>query len=360
MKIKLQNEQLLKGLDYVSKAISGKTTQPILEGVLIKAEKDVVILKASDIDTSITCTLEANVESEGSAVIDYELLKLLKKFNKGDIEFVESSDNKVEITSGKTKADLAILGKEKDFLSSAPIEQTNSFSILGSDFKKLVKDTIYAVATEETRPILTGVLFKCEGKKLNLVGLDGYRLAVDSIDIDCDKDFELVVPSKIISHISQMIPDEEIKVYYTNNRVEFVFNNIIVSSSLLEGKYVNYSSLIPQEFETIVTVDSKAFKDSIDKCSGFKDQTVVIVDITKDTIKVSTFNSQFGKVEDEVSCVSSGELKIGFNPKYLTKCLETISGDVELNFVGELKPLVIKSPQDENLMGLILPVRLQK
>lgn len=359
MKFNLELKKLLKGTDNVSNAITGSSTLPILEGILVKADKNKLILTGSDVQTTITCTLDAQIDEDGSIIVDKDFFVKLKKFDNENIEFKKiDNENNTSIVCGKTKVELAVMGKEEDFALPESIEDGKSFTISGKDFKKLIKSTSYAAAEDETRPILMGVLFKCANKKLDVVALDGYRLALNAISIDCEEEFELVIPNKTITTVSKLATDSDIKISFTEKRVVFTFDNIVLSSTLLEGKFINYKSLIPQESNMKLTVDSKTFKSSIDKCSSFETEKALMFKITKDTIKVRTLKSDLGQVEDELPCVSDGELELAFNPKYLMDCLNVVEGEVEMYFQGAQSPCLVRTPKNKELLGLVLPVRL--
>ena len=230
--------------------------------------------------------------------------------------------------------------------------------------KNMIKGTSFAIALDEARPILQGILFEVKNKELNLVALDGYRLAVRSELLDVDDNIEVVIPGKTLNEVSKILEDNAdiVKITFTNNHILFNINNTKIISRLLDGKFVNYISLLPQEYKLLVNVKKQELQQGIERASLMaKDgnSNLIRLDVQEDTL-VITSNSQLGKVREEVNINLQGEgIQIAFNSRYLLDVLKNMEeDDVVIEMTSSVSPCVIKGKNSNNAKYLVLPVRL--
>lgn len=373
MIINISKTNLVEAINQVSRVVGANTTMDILKGIKLTVSEDKVEFFATNLDVSIKTTIEADVIEigEGTVVIgDGKLFEqLIKKFKKDEISIVTEGD-KITLVNGRRKSELQ-LRKAEDYPAAPVVIEEKSFSIQGCDLKELIKKTSFAISTDDGRPILTGVLFEVNKGILNLVALDGYKVAHASKKIDSNVDLSVVVPGKGANEIAKALGDEEATLTFGKNhiRLETKTNGVELTVRLLEGEYIKYSTLFPTEFQTEVEVDREDFIDAVDIASlvaKSKSGNVQLVkfSLTDTAIKI-TANSQLGKSFEELEInLTNGEagLEIAFNSKLIIEGLRaTNSEKVKLQFGSNVSPCVI-APVDETekYEYLVLPVRLRE
>ncbi|GAA0086745.1 DNA polymerase III subunit beta [Clostridium sp. CTA-7] len=359
-----EKQKIQEGISIANKAITGKTTMPILEGIYINAKKDGLTLIGSDMDVSIETKVEANVLEEGMIVIDAKIFgEIIRKLPNSDIKIETLENDIIQITCEKSIFNLVYMNGE-DYPALPNINENLSVEVPQNILKNMIKGTSFAVAQDETRPILQGILFEVNNKVLNLVALDGYRLAVRSEFLGNDNNIEVVIPGKTLNEVSKILEDvsDIVKITFTNNHILFNLNNTKVISRLLDGKFVNYSSLLPQEYKILVDVNKQQLQNCIERASLMaKDgnSNLIKLDVQEDTM-IITSNSQLGKVREELNINLQGDqIQIAFNSRYLLDVLKNIDDDeVKMEMTSSVSPCVIKCKNTDNSKYLVLPVRL--
>ncbi len=364
MKFITEKSLLQDAKSDVQKAITGKSTMPVLQGIYISAREGMLTLIGSDIEVSIETKIEANIIEEGEIVLDSRLFgEIIRKLPNDQVQITEIGNNTIEILCQKSTVQLIHLNAE-EYPSLPTVDEDVVLSISQKNLKNMIKSTIFAISQDDTRPILTGVLFEIKDKKLNLVALDGYRVAFRSEDIDCENNKEAVIPGKTLNEISKILndSDNDVQITFTKNHILFNFGNTKVISRLLEGEFIKYSSIIPHEYNLKVTVKRESILSCVERASLMaKDgnTNLVKLDIQGDNMIV-TSNSQLGKAREEVNIILQGEgLKIAFNSKYLIDVFKIMEEDeIILEFTSSITPCVVKNKEKDNCTYLLLPVRL--
>ncbi|MFT8351455.1 DNA polymerase III subunit beta [Clostridium saccharoperbutylacetonicum] len=361
-----EKQKILEGISIVQKAITGKSTMPILEGIYIKAKGSTLTLIASDMDVSIQTLVDAAVIEEGSIVIDAKIFgEIIRKLPNSSIKIEIIENQLLKITCEKSVFDVVYMNSN-EFPELPQINEQLKISVNQNILKSMIKGTSFAIAQEETRPILQGILFEVQNKTLNLVALDGYRLAIKSEFLDNDMDIEVVIPGKTLIEVSKILEDidEIVDITFTNNHILFNLEKTKIISRLLEGKFINYNSLLPQEHKLFVNVNRQELQNSIERASLMaKDgnTNLIRLDIQQDNL-IITSNSQLGKVREEISIKLQGEgIQIAFNSKYLLDVLKNMEqNEVVMKMTSGISPCVIEEENNENAKYLVLPVRLMR
>ena len=364
MNIICSKQKLQEAISIVTKAITGKTTMPILEGIYIEAANNCLTLIGSDMDVSIETKVEAEVIKDGSIVIDSKIFsEIIRKLPNSDVKIEITENELIQITCEKSVFNLVYMNSS-DYPSLPNINEDLSVEVPQNLLKNMIKGTSFAIAQDEARPILQGILFEVKNKELNLVALDGYRLAVRSELLDVDDNIEVVIPGKTLNEVSKILEDntEMLKITFTNNHILFNVDNTKIISRSLDGKFVNYVSLLPQEYKLLVNVKKQDLQQGIERASLMaKDgnSNLIRLDVQEDTL-VITSNSQLGKVREEVSINLQGDsIQIAFNSRYLLDVLKNMEeDDVVIEMTSSVSPCVIKSKNSNNAKYLVLPVRL--
>jgi DNA polymerase-3 subunit beta len=366
MKIVCSKNFLLNSISTVQKAVTGKTTLPILDGILISGKDNQVSLTATDLDMGIETKMSSDVEvvEEGSVVINSRLFgEIIRKLP--DITITIESDNTYNtiITCGKSKFN--VVGQDpKDYPELPVINENAMYKIPQDLLKNMIRQTIFATAQDETRPILTGVLFEVKDGVLSMVALDAYRLALRKSNVDLSSNISVVIPGKTLNEVGKILDssNEEVEITFTPNHILFKVENTRVISRLLEGEFINYRQIIPDEYKLRVKANSKMLLDSIERASLLAKEgktNLIKMNITNNNM-IITSNSQFGNVHEEVPIVLEGnELQIAFNSKYFIDALKIIDEEeVYLEFSSSVSPCLVKTIGSEDYVYLILPVRL--
>lgn len=364
MNIICSKQKLQEGISIVTKAITGKTTMPVLEGIYIEATKNGLTLIGSDMDVSIETKIEADVMQEGKIVIDAKIFsEIIRKLPNSDVKIEIVEDDRVQIACEKSLFNVVFMN-QADYPALPNINEDITVEVPQNLLKNMIKGTSFAIAQDEARPILQGILFEVKNKHLNLVALDGYRLAVRTELLDIDDNIEVVIPGKTLNEVSKILEDNSdiVKITFTNNHILFNLNNTKIISRLLDGKFVNYASLLPSEYKLLVNVNKQELQNGLERASLMaKDgnSNLIRLDIQDETVIISS-NSQLGKVREEVVINLQGEeIQIAFNSRYLLDVLKSMEDEnIILEMTSSVSPCVIKGEQTNNAKYLVLPVRL--
>lgn len=361
-----EKQNILEGISIVQKAITGKSTMPILEGIYINTNKSTLTLIGSDMDVSIETSVDATILEEGSIVIDAKIFgEIIRKLPNSTIKIETIENQLVKITCEKSVFDVVYMNTT-EFPELPKINENLKISVNQNILKNMIKGTSFAIAQDETRPILQGILFEVKDKNLNLVALDGYRLAIKSEYLDTDMNMEVVIPGKTLNEVSKILEDVDdiVDITFTNNHILFNLEKTRIISRLLEGKFINYNSLLPQEHKLFVNVNRQELQNAIERASLMaKDgnTNLIKLDLQQDNL-IITSNSQLGKVREEISMKLQGEeIQIAFNSKYLLDVLKNMEEDeVVIKMTSGVSPCVIEEKDNENAKYLVLPVRLMR
>lgn len=364
MNIICSKQKLQEGISIVTKAITGKTTMPVLEGIYIEATKSGLTLIGSDMDVSIETKVEADVLQEGKIVIDAKIFsEIIRKLPNSDVKIEVVENDTIQIACEKSLFNVVFMN-QADYPALPTINEDITVEVPQNILKNMIKGTSFAIAQDEARPILQGILFEVKDKQLNLVALDGYRLAVRTELLDIDDNIEVVIPGKTFNEVAKILEDNEdiVKITFTNNHILFNLNNTKIISRLLDGKFVNYASLLPHEYKLLININKQEFQNGLERASLMaKDgnSNLIKLDIQDDSVIISS-NSQLGKVREEVAINLQGEgIQIAFNSRYILDVLKNMEDEnVILEMSSAVSPCVIRGNETNNAKYLVLPVRL--
>ncbi|MGG0740467.1 DNA polymerase III subunit beta [Niallia taxi] len=375
MKFIIQKDQLVQSVQDVMKAITSRTTIPILTGIKIVATEEGVTLTGSDSDISIESfipreeneTVIVEIQRPGSIVLQAKFFsEIVKKLPTSQVE-LEVDNLQTVIRSGKSEFNLNGLDSE-EYPHLPQISEENIFKIPTDLLKNIIKQTVFAVSTSETRPVLTGVNWKIENDDLICIATDSHRLALRKakIDANTEQTFNIVIPGKSLNELNRILDDhnEPVEIVVTENQILFKAKHILFFSRLLEGNYPDTNRLIPTESKTEIVVNAKEFLQAIDRASLLaregRNNVVKFSTIGQDVIEISSFTPEIGKVVEELvsESIHGEELKISFSAKYMMDALKALEGtEVKINFTGAMRPFVINPLNDDSILQLILPVR---
>ena len=370
MKFTIEKNILLTNLNNVIKAISVKNIIPVLNGIKFDLNEKGLELTASDTDLTIKSFIEKdkikNVEKEGSIIVQSKYINdIIRKLPDEIIDFEVIDGLKVTIKSKNSKFNLNCLNAI-DYPQIKLSYQKDPIILNGNLFKSTIKQTVFAISTQESRPILTGINFKIQGNIMEITATDSYRLAKKTIILkDMIKDeINITIPGNNISELDKIITDDApIEMHVFSNKILFVYKNINFQSNLLSGTYPNTNNLIPEDFSIIFNTNYNDFYSAIDRASLLtqnKEKNIVKMETSKNELTVSSFASEIGRTEEKLDIEKNEgkDIGISFSAKYMLDALKAINDNeliVLLN--SEIKPIVLKSSKDETLIQIILPVK---
>ncbi|MGI5852519.1 MAG: DNA polymerase III subunit beta [Caldicoprobacterales bacterium] len=364
MKFTCMQKKLSDSISIVQKAISPRTTHPILEGIYLKAYKGILKLIGNDLDLGIECFLDATIHSEGSVVIPSRLFgDIIRKLPNCQID-IEVTDNYLVLIRAENSL-FEIQGINPDeYPDLEDIHERDPIEIDQGLLKEMIQTTIFAAAVDETRPILTGALIEISEGNINMVCLDGYRLAVRKGSIDSQKEINVIIPGKTLDEVSRIIDssDEKINITIDEKHVLFDMGYTRIISRLLSGEFINYNQIIPQDYRTRIKFDTKSLHDAIERASILAREgknNLIKLNIREDKLIINS-NSEMGKAHEEVPISMEGEeLTIAFNARYFMDILKGIRGeDSYIDFSTNISPCVFRPVEGSNFTYLLLPVRI--
>ncbi|EMY4796151.1 DNA polymerase III subunit beta [Bacillus pacificus] len=377
MRFTIQKDYLVRSVQDVMKAVSSRTTIPILTGIKVVATEEGVTLTGSDADISIESFIpvEENgkeiveVKQSGSIVLQAKYFsEIVKKLPKETVEISVENHLMTKITSGKSEFNLNGLDSA-EYPLLPQIEEHHVFKIPTDLLKHMIRQTVFAVSTSETRPILTGVNWKVYNSELTSIATDSHRLALRKAKIEGIADefqANVVIPGKSLNELSKILDESEemVDIVITEYQVLFRTKHLLFFSRLLEGNYPDTTRLIPAESKTDIFVNTKEFLQAIDRASLLardgRNNVVKLSTLEQAMLEISSNSPEIGKVVEEVQCekVDGEELKISFSAKYMMDALKALdSTEIKISFTGAMRPFLIRTVNDESIIQLILPVR---
>ncbi|WP_372637618.1 DNA polymerase III subunit beta [Cohnella sp.] len=376
MKFTILRNELNEAIQHVSKAVASRATIPILSGIKIDAGFSGITLTASDTDISIQSFIPletaektiATVGKTGSVVLTAKFfVEIVKKLPHEEVHIEVGERFQTMITSGATEIQLVGLDPE-EFPVLPSLMEEQVVSIPGDLLRDMIRQTVFAVTTNESTPILTGVLWNLHGGLYKFVATDRHRLASRQANVDSgDVRFSnIVISGKTLNELSKIVPDQNVMVdiVVAENQVLFKLGNVLFYSRMLDGTYPDTSKIIPQNFKTELVLNTKQLSDSIDRAYllSREEKTNIVRLVTTDNggIEISSSSSELGKVTEQlnVSEMRGEPLKIAFNSKYMLDVLKVIdSEELFIGFNGSMSPIIIRPSDHENSLHLILPYR---
>ncbi len=369
MRFNCQKDKLNEAVNIVSKAASVKSTISALEGIKAEVGDGLIKLSAYDFNVAICSTFEANTVESGTIIFPAKLFAdIIRKLPNDDI-FVEA-DEKYQIKVSCAGATFNIMGvSPEDFPEIPKVSDENRVDLSIPAFKRLVKQTVYAASTLDIKPILTGILFEIndEESSVTAVGVDQYRLALkkESFEYKSGNMKTFIVPAKTLNELIKILPEESdsnISISVFGKNVMFTYENFVFISRTLEGEFLNYKGVIPQDSDFIVKIKRGEMRAMLDRAALITSNAIkspIRCDFELDTVKISTA-SNIGKFTDRISTENFGKsLTIGFNNKFMLDALSACDEEeVVIKLKSELTPILIEPVNNDGFLFMVLPMRL--
>ncbi|MHB1652523.1 MAG: DNA polymerase III subunit beta [Desulfitobacteriaceae bacterium] len=366
MKVHCNKEALLIGVNTVQKAISSKNTLPVLQSILLHAEGQQLIFKATDMEIGIRCEVPAEIETEGIVVLPAKLFTEIVRKLPDTIISLELKDGSINIKY--YNSEIFLKGYDPEEFPLLPdLLDPLSFTISTNIFKKMIHETVFACSNEENRPVFTGLLLEIDGQTIRMIATDTHRLAFRLSEIPNDENikFSGIIPSKTMSEIYRLLKDDDefLTIRYNASQVSFQFGSVHLLSRLIEGKFPNYKLVIPQSCETKVYLSVKEFTEAVERASLLARDNVAGASIVRlaieDGILRIDHTTDIGKISEKIFVEKEGkDIAISFNAKFILDALKVIDNEeILFELSGPQSPGVIRSINNKNYIYLLLPVR---
>ncbi|HEX6107075.1 MAG TPA: DNA polymerase III subunit beta [Gemmatimonadales bacterium] len=368
MKLTITREQLQEGLVAVAASVPAKTTLPILSNILLEATRDGIRLSGTDLDTAVSTTVSASVDQEGAITLPArKLVEIVRELPSAAIRITASGEQRVTIECGRSKFRLLGLPRE-EFPAFPAVKFEGGWRASSKDLQKLIAHVAFAASTEESRPILNGVLWELRPDRMRMVATNGHRLARMDVPTSAAgaANADLIVPPKALEQIRRLFDaDEEVEIARSENHLGFRSSTTQVYTRLIEGPYPNYEQVIPRENDKAATADKAAFSSALRRMSIVaSDQTHRIrMAFANGSCKLSVQTPDLGEAQEELTVSYEGDpLEIGFNAAYLLEILKYIPTDeVRMTFkaperAATCEPVGWDDPA--SYLTLVMPLRL--
>ncbi len=367
MKVRVDQDKFSRLLGLVTGVVPTTSSIPVLSNLLLETKQKKLRVSATDLDISVISLVECEVMKEGSITVAAKRLQEIVRELPGDEVEMEVDGTRIAISSGR--ANFKVMGMEKDqFPRVADLEKVERINISGDALDKMIRRSVYSVAKDDTRPVLSGVLWELSQDELAMVGTDGHRLARMGISgkFPVKEATGVIVPPKALHQVARLISaDAEIGIAIDKAFVGFFVGETIVYSRRIEGTFPNYKQVIPKTNENLLVADRNELMSATKRVSLLADSKThkIKMYLSKEGIKLTASTPDLGEAEEQVPATYTGdEMVIGYNASYIMDVLKTTDSE-EVKFelgtaVGAsiLKPSI--EPDDEAYVCLVMPLRL--
>ena len=368
MKFSCLKSELVQAIQIAGRSIASKPQTPILSGIYMNADNDMLEIQATDYEIGVILHIKAEVENPGEIVVSgryfYEVVRTLPD-EEVVIEY-DSSTEIVKISSGKSTFTLLSM-KAGDFPQIYQMKEGKKFTVNSVVLKELIRRTIFACATDETRPLFMGALLELEGQKARMVATNSHRLAYDEgrIEEEISDLCQYVIPKRILEEIQHILSSEipeKVEITCTHSEMSFKTEQIYISTRLIEGRYPEYRRAIPSEFTKRVTLSTAPFLSAVSRVgliARSSEYNTIKLMFNMGEVHIYSDNPVVGKAEETMQASIEGDdIQIAFNASYLIDVLKILNSEsfiLEMN--DSLKPALVREPDNEDFLYVITPVR---
>ena len=361
---------LLKPLQVVSGIVERRHTLPILANFLMRKQKEQISFISTDIDIQITTKADFGVgEGDFSTTVGArKLLDILRAMPEGPIN-LNMKENRMVVQSGKSRFSLQTLAANEFPTMQENLQEVRSFSLSQKLFKQLISQVYFAMAQQDIRYYLNGMLFVLEEKKLIAVATDGHRLAYGQVMLDENiqgiaEKLEVIVPRKTILECQHLLEDtdEKVKIQISPTQIKFVFQSIELLSKLVEGKFPDYQRVIPKDHQHAVTINRENFLSALqrvailttDKFKGIR------CSLKQNHLLVQSTNAEQEEAQEEIETTYIGDdIDIGFNVTYLLDVLTNVkNSEIKISIGDSNSSALITIPENDNFKYVVMPMRI--
>ena len=363
MKIKVNKEAIIDGLQKVQSVINPRNALPVLANVLFKAEKGKLELTATDMSLTVRATLPADVLEPGATTLPAKrIFGVFRELSVEEAELEVNPDNIAFIHAGSSYFRINGIS-EADYPALPEMTDAKVFTCEQAAFRNMLRLTSYAASTDANRPLLNGVLLSFKGGKLSVVATDSRRLALvdHELEFPADAGMDLIVPLKTVEELLRTLSDSgPLKILATPKQIAFEFDGILIVSKLVEGSYPNFRQVIPQANGERVALERETFLTAIRRTSQLVSDAVsgVKLTFTRNRLEILAAAAEIGEARETMDVKYSGpDIAISFNPAFVMDPLKALTTDeVFLDLQDDTSPGILRSTI--SFVYVLMPIRV--
>jgi len=377
MKLSVSQDKLARSLAVVGRAVATRSTLPITTHVLLRASDSFLELSATNLEISISCKIDAEVQTQGSIAVPARLLTEFVTSLQPDLMSMELSDatKQLEVSSGRVTAKLTGQSAD-DFPVTPDLDDGISLQIPTEKLRLCIERVSFAAATDDARPVLTGIHTAISNTQMTMAAADGFRLAVQKIDLSeaVDQNVDLIIPARSLREVERLLAEQEdpvsILISSAKNQILFRLKETVIISQLLQGTFPNYNQLIPESYQTKATIEVSDFLRATRTAAVFARDGNGIVRLYVNpgegeqagTMRLAARSDEVGENEADIDAIVEGEQsQIAFNSRYLVDVLNSLDGKVTLETSSPSSPGTIKPVENgnEDYLHVVMPMFVQ-
>ena len=367
MKFSCTKKDFTEALQITSKASSSKQQMPILSGIYLNAKENSLELQATDYELGFIVNIPAEVEETGQIVLSGRYLQeVVRKLPGEQVSFTFNREENIAHLQSE-QANFTLLSMNASEFPTIPtVEEVLSFTLEDTILRELVKKTVFSCATDETRPVFTGCLMEVNESTVTMAATNTHRLSFKEVTLkEPVGNIKIIIPAKSLNELLHIMNPEhpmDVKVTCSHNKISFSFDNIYMTSRLIEGSFPDYKHVIPTDFATEATIPVNPFSDAVDRValiSRSNEYNIMRFSFTQGQVHISSNNPDIGNAEETVPISLEGpEINIAFNVKYIMDVLKSINGEKCLFSLNQsLNPMRIREDGDDTFLYVVTPVR---
>jgi DNA polymerase-3 subunit beta len=366
MQLSIKREDLLKPLQQIIGAVERRQTMPALSNLLLRGSDQNLTITATDLEVELVATLDMEIEDQGTTTIPArKLLDICRSLPDQAKIVIHSSNEKIKVSSGRSRFSLASLPAE-DFPTIDDLELDQNVVVKEGEFKNLIEKTAFAMAQQDVRYYLNGLLIEVDAENIRTVATDGHRLALSQLDhkSDIQGSRQIILPRKGVQELLRLLSNEDnqITVGIGKNHLRVNLANLQFTSKLIDGRFPEYQRVLPEESDNRAKLDKVQFKQSLTRASILSNEKYKGIRLILDnnTLVIQAHNPEHEEAEDEMEIEYKGErLEVGFNVVYLLDVLNALETDtVEVNIQDANSSALIVSPNSQASRYVVMPMRL--
>jgi DNA polymerase-3 subunit beta len=366
MKFFCRKSDLNKALGSVSHSVPARSTTKILEGILVEITGGIMSLTASDTSMTIVSTIAADSDEDVSFVVIAKIFSsYVSKLPEEEVMFdYDAAKKNLKIRSGGS--DLELVCYDADEYPKISVGEGQKIILSKNTVKNLIRKTAFSASTNELNGVLTGVLVQLKDRKLRMVAVDSFRMAIYDAAVDVDDDVSVIIPANMLLEVSKMISDDgedtDFVMEILEKKIVFYFDNNKVIVNTLAGKFLDYTRIISGEKDIHIRFKTRELMNSVDRAmlmTNAADNNLIKLTVTDDLIDITSLSEQ-GTIDEKVEVIKEGDdLSIGFNGKYLMDILKVIDDEEVMMYIKDnVSPCIIRPLSGDTYLYLVLPVRL--
>ncbi|MEX1052001.1 MAG: DNA polymerase III subunit beta [Patescibacteria group bacterium] len=359
MKTITKRQDLIKALSATSRVVSTRSTLPILQNVYVGAKSKELIIRSTDLEQTIEVVIAAEVQEDGAITVPLRLLADFLQNNTDEVVTISVDDVDILIKSANHQVKLKGISAQ-EYPTTQQVKADEEITLEAEVINEAITTCLFAAANDDTRPILTGLLFNFSGEKLEVVGTDGYRLALYSSKVTSAAG-QYIIPKRTLLELQRVLEGGPVKVGLSQSQVRFSFDKTLIISRIIDGKFPSYQARIPQQHKLNLSGSGTALLHGLKVASLFsRDSSYSTkLEIKGENLEIIATSPQLGESRSTVTVENSlGEaFTISLNAQYLIEVLNAVGGDFSLELTDASSPVVVRFPKKDNYLYLLMPLR---